>query len=104
MKEKLQRNREQLLIPVLYLGPVISVIISAVIHKTVAAEILSNLIMCCIATSLFFVFLKMNEGAFLKKLNHPLLFFGTYLFSFIVLGVKPVVPLGSLWMIVLAQR
>lgn len=101
MKEKLQRNREQLLIPVLYLGPVISVIISAVIHKTVAAEILSNLIMCCIATSLFFVFLKMNEGAFLKKLNHPLLFFGTYLFSFIVLGVKPVVPLGSLWMIVL---
>lgn len=82
----------------LYAAPVAGVGIFCLFQKGNLISGLSNIVVTLILAGIYYTFLHVNENYFYGKIKRPLLYFGSFFLSFLLLGASVGVSLGAFWM------
>lgn len=83
----------------LYAAPVAGAGIFCMFSKGDGISILSNIVVTLILAGIFYTLLHMNQGYLYGRIYNPLLYFGCFFLSFVLLGGKAGLPLGVFWML-----
>lgn len=83
----------------LYAAPVAGVGIFCLFSKGDGISMLSNIVVTLILAGIYYTLLHMNQDYLYGKIYNPLLYFGCFFLSFVLLGGKAGLPLGVFWML-----
>lgn len=84
---------------VVYVAPVLSVIINCVLLQKEMKLLLPDLVYTLVAANVFYIYFHMEDNRYLKSIRHPVIFWGSFVLSFVLLGARGSIPVGALWLL-----